>query len=1215
MAIQKTNIKLFASERLDDTDEGAGSITGTVIQSGAESSIFSAVSRMDRAYGRISIRQIFPGVDSNDTDVYAGAHVILSQLPADPYTAITLFTAQDWDAKRSDLRDYLERYLGKAGKWQGYLQEKQLTGQKVISVWQRAAVPLPEIGAVWCLVQNEGLSTQYEQYVRITRCAHKLMDFYEQRGEQTVKFTVRILTVELSDALLYDFEGVPPTSYDVSTAKATIRETLPIDAAHYFGMQPLVEDAASGDMTVSVASLYSQLVPSSQSEMAVTDVTAASQNEAVIAASQGLVSFTTSLTFAANVGLYLGNGCLPGTLAIASSSGALTDVGGEIRLNSTTVVGLIAYGQGVITFNATCPNITGSKTVAFQPAAAVLQVANTAALVITPQNRGYVYTETLSPIPAPGALFVDYLTQGKWYRLYDYGTGELKGLDSSYGAGSINFATGTVAITLGALPDNGSKIIFYWGTQTATFNRSNLTPPTPAITWTLAHAPVAPNTLTIAWPSGNSLSDNGSGLLTGTGGAGQINYSTGRVTLTPTTLPLGGTQFSSSYTYGDPLSETFPHPSRDQNGEVHLSLAHTDIIPKSVELEFNVLIADYEAATSVEATYVIQRPANWVDPIVTSRDNGNGSFTVNQTVDATINYATGEVVLTPELTIQIPKPLYSNHAIGSQTTSWSNQGGTVTQTLTTYRYLFDGWEYIPAGATMPIDETGYVTVRYRAADTPQSVIDETYVLANLQFDLTPHYNEAIISNSLRFTYGGLVYFDRDGSLYHSLNPANGSAMLAGAINLESGVATLTSWTPGTANSLTLQSLLTRISGQAVDQATFRTAAKPVRVGSLQLRANQLDGTLITATAALDGTLTSAALDGSIDYENGIVQVRFGQWLTATGHESEPWYDENAIRPDGKIFKPLPVNPDSIRYNCVVYTYLPLNADILGLNPARLPFDGKVIIYKPGDLAVLHNTARVACPNPLNAGTTVSAGRVRLSRLEVRDTEDVVVDPTLYTEDLDAGTVNFADPLNLTGYTLPLYLYHTLEDMALVVDTDISGRVSLSRQLTHDFDKTTSFLSSALPMKIDGEDLFARWSRPFSQQTWTNVWSDTRIGSEIIPAYNYNVYPFAVANQGCVTQKWAIIFTSPTAFRLIGNTYGGGETGSVNQDFSPLNPNTNTPYFTILAIGWGANWSTGNVLRFNTYGANFPLDIVRTVLQSAPTAVTDSFRLEIRGDIL
>ena len=47
---------------------------------------------------------------------------------------------------------------------------------------------------------------------------------------------------------------------------------------------------------------------------------------------------------------------------------------------------------------------------------------------------------------------------------------------------------------------------------------------------------------------------------------------------------------------------------------------------------------------------------------------------------------------------------------------------------------------------------------------------------------------------------------------------------------------------------------------------------------------------------------------------------------------------------------------------------------------------------------------------------------------------------------------------------------------------------------------------------------------------------------------------------------------------------------------------------------GSGWSAGNVIRFNTVGANYPVDIARTVLKSDPSILTDSFRLAIRGDI-
>ena len=56
----------------------------------------------------------------------------------------------------------------------------------------------------------------------------------------------------------------------------------------------------------------------------------------------------------------------------------------------------------------------------------------------------------------------------------DNGKGELVGADASYGSGVINFTTGSIMVTLGALPDTGSEILMYWGAPTASFNRSGI---------------------------------------------------------------------------------------------------------------------------------------------------------------------------------------------------------------------------------------------------------------------------------------------------------------------------------------------------------------------------------------------------------------------------------------------------------------------------------------------------------------------------------------------------------------------------------------------------------------------------------------------------------------------------------------------------------------------------------------------------------------------
>jgi hypothetical protein len=49
-------------------------------------------------------------------------------------------------------------------------------------------------------------------------------------------------------------------------------------------------------------------------------------------------------------------------------------------------------------------------------------------------------------------------------------------------------------------------------------------------------------------------------------------------------------------------------------------------------------------------------------------------------------------------------------------------------------------------------------------------------------------------------------------------------------------------------------------------------------------------------------------------------------------------------------------------------------------------------------------------------------------------------------------------------------------------------------------------------------------------------------------------------------------------------------------------------------GWGTGWVSGNVLRFNTIAAMYPLWCIRTVKQSEPTTLSDNFQIMYRGDI-
>lgn len=178
------------------------------------------------------------------------------------------------------------------------------------------------------------------------------------------------------------------------------------------------------------------------------------------------------------------------------------------------------------------------------------------------------------------------------------------------------------------------------------------------------------------------------------------------------------------------------------------------------------------------------------------------------------------------------------------------------------------------------------------------------------------------------------------------------------------------------------------------------------------------------------------------------------------------------------------------------------------------------------------------------------------------------------------------------------------------DVQINGQLTFTRPLTHDY-PLGSYVSSALVVN----DLRARVSVIFDQATWNgSTWADAVTGSAAVATFNDAQFPITVTNRGALTERWLVQFTNTTAFNVIGENVGVIASGNINTNCTPTNPATGVPYFTIPALGWGAGWSAGNVLRFNTVGSIFPIWCVRTIQQGPETVTNDNFTILIRGDI-
>lgn len=180
------------------------------------------------------------------------------------------------------------------------------------------------------------------------------------------------------------------------------------------------------------------------------------------------------------------------------------------------------------------------------------------------------------------------------------------------------------------------------------------------------------------------------------------------------------------------------------------------------------------------------------------------------------------------------------------------------------------------------------------------------------------------------------------------------------------------------------------------------------------------------------------------------------------------------------------------------------------------------------------------------------------------------------------------------------------EAAVVASVDyITNEVTLTAGLANAF-PTGSKMTRPVPLGT----LQAVANNIFSQQTWTRAWSDTLIGTSIAARYS-GALP--MTNEGGATDRWAVVFTSATAFNLFSERLGQIASGTTASDFLPLNPLTNEPYFTLLSTGWGSGWLPGNALRFNTRAASSPMWLSRLVKPSSPSG-TDQAELFMRGDV-
>lgn len=1190
MTILTGDLVIVKSEIMNDSDEGGGYATEHVIVDGQSNNIFPDISTLERTYGGVRAAKAHVRVKTQNDDAFFGSHVAIVKLPGDTQIGINLFSTGDHYDRRLDAAKRIENYRGQGGKYPAYLWGRQYAGTQVLTVFQAESVSIPTAGDVLVLLK---LVNAQEQYVRINNVSHTMQSFTDANGT----FVRRVVNFEISSPLEQDFEGIEVARLDTITPPTSIYKTTVANAARYYSARRLKTAAALGDYVVTADSVYSQVVPSSQSQTPLIDLSAGSNAAPLINLSDGTLE-TSDLGDVQTV--YLGRACIPGSLTLVGALyNQFTDSGGYLYNATQEKVAIVDYAAGVISFF----NLIRIINAIYRPAVSPLIVANTESILVTDNNRSFVYTFNINPPPEPGALQVSFMAMNTWYDLRDNGSGALFAQTDGIGSGTVSYLTGSGSITLSALPDVGSEIVFASGNKVDYTNRAvdsggNAIAFSHTIVKQLTHSFVVASSLVISWIGDNAnathqLNCSAAGVLTGHG-TGSFVSSTGVVSFTPNDLVAVGTVFSFDYVYGTDATGggvvTKSLSSFNMVGQsVELNLGDTDIVAGSLVVEWaipwgsslplNVLANDYAN---------LPNPASGTAQQA-DRDNATGSFVGGRS--AVVDYAAGIVSFTWAVTVPLRFALFSKSSANT-----GNLGNSISA-------IFRGYL---GGAADLANPTSFM-VHYRlASGAATNNGHDTLELLQITLDMTPSNNEPLVPNSVMFNFSNRLYVDRSGQLYYNVNHATGAGTFGGTINYSTGVCTLPSWQSYFPNPVcTLLAAMTTSNFNPVDVVVFRTAIAPIKPSSFSIRATTLTGALITATANEAGVISTSDMVGSINHDTGVVKVRFGQLVTAAGNEGQPWYNPDAVI-GGQIFKSKPVIPSTIAYNAVSFTFIPLDKDILRLDSVRLPVDGRIPIYRKGDVVVVLHDQTTS--GTFASSATVNLGRVRLAKVTVRDLGGNLLAANKWSVNLDTGVVTFGD---LAGVSQPLKIVDRIEDMAVVADVQITGKIKLSKPLTHAYPATDTLISNAVVLG----DLYAHTSTPFDQQTWTNVWSDILIGNNTTAQFNSNLYPITVTNSGSIEERWLALFNTSGLVNIIGEHVGQIVTGaSIASDIAPINPATGDPYFFLDHRAFGAGWSGGNALRFNTYVAGAPVWIIQSIGQGEPTSSDYGFCIEFRGDV-
>lgn len=272
----------------------------------------------------------------------------------------------------------------------------------------------------------------------------------------------------------------------------------------------------------------------------------------------------------------------------------------------------------------------------------------------------------------------------------------------------------------------------------------------------------------------------------------------------------------------------------------------------------------------------------------------------------------------------------------------------------------------------------------------------TLPFAGNKIRVNPDSSDAIVPGSLYYYGSRDAWIDNgQGGMINMLN-----GIVEGSIDYQTGILDMpTSKTAPHHNGANVRYKVKKGAWRTWS-SHFRVKGTNISPGSFFMSVTALDGTELTATTDLNGDFIASDMEGHIDTRSGVVSAYYGQWVADdAAAQAADWYGKSRTdATSGQVWEPRFVVPSTVSHSSVKLTFLPLDKALIGVDGSRLPENGEVPIYRPGDVVIIGTDMTEPLPNTLAIDDIITLSSQNLQYLEVRDADGNVVDPALFEFD-------------------------------------------------------------------------------------------------------------------------------------------------------------------------------------------------------------------------